>query len=69
MLFSIGLLIVFIFLAYKASPVEKQEHAHVHGAGQVGLLAALALFGVDYFTFSRISSFISRSSKMATRPL
>lgn len=50
MLFSIGLLIVFIFLAYKVSPVEKQEHAHVHGAGQVGLLAALALFGVDYFT-------------------
>ena len=27
-----------------------QEDAHVHGAGQIGLLAALALFGVDYFT-------------------
>jgi len=50
MLFSIGLLIVIIFLAYKASPVEKEEGAHVHGAGQIGLLAALALFGVDYFT-------------------
>jgi hypothetical protein len=50
MLFSIGLLIVIAFLAYKASPVEKEEDAHVHGAGQIGLLAALALFGVDYFT-------------------
>ncbi len=50
MLFSIGLLIVIVFLAYKASPVEKQEDAHVHGAGQIGLLAAVALFGVDYFT-------------------
>src|SRR5512133_1083891 len=50
MLFSIGILIVIVFLAYKASPVEKEEDAHVHGAGQIGLLAALALFGVDYFT-------------------
>ena len=29
---------------------RKREHAHVHGAGQIGLLAAVALFGVDYFT-------------------
>lgn len=50
MLFSIGLLIVIVFLAYKAAPREKEESAHVHGAGQIGLLAALALFGVDYFT-------------------
>jgi hypothetical protein len=50
MIFSIGLLIVFFFLAFKASPVEKQESATVHGAGQIGLLAAVALFGVDYFT-------------------
>lgn len=50
MLFSIGLLLLIVFVAYKLSPVEKQEHEHVHGAGQVGLLAALALFGVDYFT-------------------
>jgi hypothetical protein len=50
MIFSIGLLLVIIFLAIKASPVEKKEHALVHGAGQIGLLAALALFGVDYFT-------------------
>jgi hypothetical protein len=50
MLFSIGILIVIVFMAYKASPVEKEEDAHVHGAGQIGLLAAIALFGVDYFT-------------------
>jgi len=50
MLFSIGLLIVFVVIAFKLAPVEKQEDAHVHGAGQIGLLAALALFGVDYFT-------------------
>jgi amino acid transporter len=50
MLFSIGLLIVIGYLAYRASPRERQEDAHVHGAGQIGLLAAVALFGVDYFT-------------------
>ena len=50
MLFSIGLLIVFVTLGFKASPKENKEDAHVHGAGQIGLLAAIALFGVDYFT-------------------
>src|SRR5512135_708862 len=50
MLFSIGLLIVIIFIAFRLSPVEKKEHAAIHGAGQIGLLAAVALFGVDYFT-------------------
>ena len=50
MFFALGLLIVIVFLAYKVSPRERQEDAHVHGAGQIGLLAALALFGVDYFT-------------------
>jgi hypothetical protein len=50
MLFSIALLIVIIFVAFKIAPVEKEENAHIHGAGQIGLLAALALFGVDYFT-------------------
>ena len=50
MLFSIGLLIVIGYLAYRSSPRERQEDAHVHGAGQIGLLAAVALFGVDYFT-------------------
>ena len=47
---SIMLLLAFVVLAYQVAPREKQEHAHVHGAGQIGLLAALALFGVDYFT-------------------
>jgi hypothetical protein len=50
MIFSIGLLIVIVYVAFRMAPVEKEEHAHVHGAGQIGLLAAMALFGVDYFT-------------------
>ena len=50
MIFSIALLLIIIFLAFKAAPVEKEESTHIHGAGQIGLLAALALFGVDYFT-------------------
>ena len=50
MFFSIALLIVIIFVAFKAAPVEKKEHTLIHGAGQIGLMAALALFGVDYFT-------------------
>ena len=50
MIFSIGLLIVIVYLSYRAAPRERAEDAHVHGAGQIGLLAALALFGVDYFT-------------------
>ena len=50
MWFSILLLVLIFFLSYRAAPREKQEDAHVHGAGQIGLLAALALFGVDYFT-------------------
>jgi hypothetical protein len=50
MLFAIGLIIVFFFLSYRFAPRERQEDALVHGAGQVGMLAALALFGVDYFT-------------------
>src|SRR5574342_1416808 len=50
MLFSIVLLIVFVVVAIRLAPREKQEEAHIHGAGQIGLLAAIALFGVDYFT-------------------
>ncbi len=50
MVFSIILLVVFFYLAYKAAPRESKEHAHVHGAGQIGLIAAVALFGMDYFT-------------------
>jgi len=50
MIFSIILLLVVFYLASRLAPRERQEDAHVHGAGQIGLLAALALFGVDYFT-------------------
>ncbi len=50
MAFSILFLIAIIFLAWRISPREKKEHAAIHGAGQIGLLAAVALFGVDYFT-------------------
>jgi hypothetical protein len=47
---SVALLLAIIVIAYRISPRERQEDTHVHGAGQIGLLAALALFGVDYFT-------------------
>jgi len=47
---SILVLVVIIFIAIKIAPHENKDHAHVHGAGQIGLLAATALFGVDYFT-------------------
>ncbi|HLO32988.1 MAG TPA: hypothetical protein VK249_27835, partial [Anaerolineales bacterium] len=50
MFFSIAILIVIVVIALRAAPRESQEDAHIHGAGQIGLLAALALFGVDYFT-------------------
>src|SRR5512133_3090208 len=50
MVFTIFLLIAIVFLAYRLAPRESKEHAHVHGAGQIGLAAAVALFGVDYFT-------------------
>ena len=50
MIYTVLLLIAFIYMAWRVAPREKQEHANVHGAGQIGLLAALALFGVDYFT-------------------
>jgi hypothetical protein len=50
MVFAILFLAAIIYVAIRVSPREKKEHAHVHGAGQIGLLAAVALFGVDYFT-------------------
>jgi hypothetical protein len=50
MLISISLLLIIAYLSYKVAPRERAEDAHVHGAGQIGLLAAVALFGVDYFT-------------------
>jgi len=50
MLFSIGLLILIVVVAYRLSPRERDEDAHIHGVGQIGLLAAIALFGMDYYT-------------------
>jgi len=50
MLISISLLLIIAYLSYMIAPRERAEDAHVHGAGQIGLLAAVALFGVDYFT-------------------
>lgn len=50
MLLSIILIAAFFYISYRAAPREREEDSHVHGAGQIGLLAAVALFGVDYFT-------------------
>jgi hypothetical protein len=50
MLFSIGLLIIAAYIAFRLAPREHPKDVHIHGAGQIGLLAAVALFGVDYFT-------------------
>lgn len=50
MLFSILFLLLFIYIAYRTAPREREQDTHVHGVGQIGLLAAVALFGVDYFT-------------------
>ncbi len=50
MIFSILLLLAIGYISFRIAPRERQEDAYVHGAGQIGLLAAVALFGVDYFT-------------------
>jgi amino acid transporter len=50
MFFSIALLIIVFVISSRAAPREKPEDVHIHGAGQIGVLAAIALFGVDYFT-------------------
>jgi len=47
---SAVLLVVIFILAYRVAPRKNHEDEHKHGAGQIGLLAAVALFGVDYFT-------------------
>jgi hypothetical protein len=48
--FSIGILIVVVAIALRISPREKKDQAQIHGAGQIAMLAALALFGADFFT-------------------
>jgi hypothetical protein len=44
------LLLVIVYIAYRLAPRERKESALIHGAGQIGMLAALALFGADFFT-------------------
>jgi hypothetical protein len=48
--FSIGILIVVVVIALRIAPREKKDQAQIHGAGQIAMLAALALFGADFFT-------------------
>jgi multisubunit Na+/H+ antiporter MnhB subunit len=50
MLFSIGILLVIVYIAFRIAPREKKEQTQVHGAGQIAMLAALALFGADFFS-------------------
>jgi hypothetical protein len=51
MIFAIAVLLVVTYSAYRLAPKEKDDASeHIHGAGQIGLLAAIALFGVDYYT-------------------
>jgi hypothetical protein len=47
---SLVLLLLIVVLGFRLAPRERKETAQVHGIGQIGLLAAVALFGVDYFT-------------------
>ncbi len=49
-IFAILILAAACIVAWRAAPRESKEDSFVHGAGQVGMLGALALFGVDYFT-------------------
>ena len=51
MIFAVAVLIGVTYIAYRLAPKEKDDaQGHIHGAGQIGLLATIALFGVDYFT-------------------
>ena len=50
MFYAIIFLLLIFYVSYRVSPRERPEDAHIHGAGQIGLIAAIALFGVDYFT-------------------
>ncbi len=53
-MFGIGVLVFAIALGLKLAPRdhhgEANQHSHIQTAGQIGLLGAVALFGVDYFT-------------------
>ncbi|MBF8257364.1 MAG: hypothetical protein HW375_2271, partial [Anaerolineales bacterium] len=47
---SVVLLLVVVFIAFKVAPRDRGKNTHIHGAGQIGLMAAVVLFGVDYYT-------------------
>ncbi len=53
-MFGVAVVVLAIALAIKLAPREHHaqdaKHSHIQTAGQIGLLGALALFGVDYFT-------------------
>ncbi len=56
-MFGVAVLVFAIALGLKFAPkdhhhdeAQKAKHSHIQTAGQIGLLAAVALFGVDYFT-------------------
>lgn len=71
-MFGIAVLVLAIALGLKLAPREKHhqtedgKQSHIQTAGQIGLLAAVALFGVDYF-----SSFFYATGEMmhALHPL
>ena len=50
MLFSIGLLLVIVFLAYKASPASAKKTPTCTAPGRLACWRQWRLFGVDYFT-------------------
>ncbi|HMK08045.1 MAG TPA: hypothetical protein VK449_03345 [Anaerolineales bacterium] len=47
---SVVWLLLIVFIAFKVAPRDRGKNTHVHGAGQIGLMAAVVLFGVDYYT-------------------
>ncbi len=53
-MFAVAVLLLAFALGLKFAPKDHQHdksgHSHIHTAGQIGLLGAVALFGVDYFT-------------------
>ncbi len=53
-MFGIAVVVLAIALGLKLAPKDHHEagkqHSHIQTAGQIGLLGAVALFGVDYFT-------------------
>lgn len=50
MILTLIILALVVLGLYLIAPRENPEHTIKYGAGQIALLAAVALFGVDYFT-------------------